>query len=126
MAKVCLLHRRKFVAYLQRDLSAIGRQQINCSPIEFVNITPPLGQTCGQYMNSYISRAGGYLTNPNSTSSCEFCSVRTTDELIGAGFDIFYAHRWRDFGLMVVFIMFNVRFSFKPFFLHELTFSITI
>jgi len=87
---------------------AIGRQEVNCSPIEFVNIKPPFGQTCGQYMNSYISRAGGYLTNPNSISSCEFCSVRMTDELIGANFDIFYTHHWRDFGLMMVYIIFNI------------------
>lgn len=76
---------RKYVARLQCNISAIGRQ-VNCSLIEFVSITSPLGQTCGQYMNSYISHAGGYLTNPNS---CKFCSVRTTDELILANSDTF-------------------------------------
>jgi ATP-binding cassette subfamily G (WHITE) protein 2 (SNQ2) len=87
---------------------AICQQQINCASIEFVTITPPPGQTCAQYMNTYISYAGGYLTNPNATSSCQFCAVRTTDQLIGARFEIFYDHHWRDFGLVVVYIAFNV------------------
>jgi hypothetical protein len=92
-----------------RYFSAIGRQQINCSAVEFVTITPPSGQTCGQYMDRYISSSGGYLTNPNATSSCQFCGVRTTDELMGASFNIFYHHHWRNFGLMIAFIVFNVR-----------------
>ena len=106
---MCFLHCGSIWLVLQRAHSAIGRQQVKCSSIEFVNIIPPLGQTCGQYMDAYIARAGGYLTNPNSTSSCDFCSVRTTDELMGANFDIFYNHHWRDFGLLMVYVMFNVR-----------------
>jgi ATP-binding cassette subfamily G (WHITE) protein 2 (SNQ2) len=72
-------------------------------------------------MNPYISRIGGYLTNPNATSSCQFCGVRTTDELIGASFDIFYTNRWRDFGLMMAYVMFNVRLLIQRFISHVLT-----
>lgn len=100
-----------------RCFAAVGLQQINCSPVEFVNIIPPSGQTCAQYMSTFISSSGGYLANPNATSSCQFCGVRTTDELLGANFNIFYDHHWRDFGLMIAFILFNVRS-----FLHELFF----
>ena len=87
----------------------MGQQQINCSPVEFVTITPPSGQTCSQYMDRYISSSGGYLTNPDATSSCQFCGVRTTDELLGANFNIFYRHHWRNFGFMIAYIIFNVR-----------------
>lgn len=87
---------------------SVGLQQINCSPVEFVNIIPPSGQTCAQYMSTFISSSGGYLANPNATSSCQFCGVRTTDELLGANFNIFYDHHWRDFGLMIAFILFNI------------------
>lgn len=104
------MHRLSPFSYLIEGIlgQAIGRQQVNCSPIEFVNITPPSGQSCGQYMTPFISRVGGYLTNPNATSSCQFCTVRTTDELIGTNFDIFYNHRWRNLGFMMVYITFNV------------------
>jgi len=87
---------------------AIGRQQVNCSPVEFVTIKPPSGQTCEQYMSKYISSAGGYLTNPSASSDCNFCSVRTTDQFLASGINIFYDHRWRDFGIFMAFIVLNI------------------
>ena len=60
-------------------------------------------------MDKYIASSGGYLTNPNATFSCQFCGVRTTDELMGASFNIFYRHHWRNFGFMIAFTIFNVR-----------------
>ena len=56
---------------------AIGKQEVNCAAVEFVTITPPSGMTCAGYMDSYISAAGGYLSNPDATSACQFCSVRS-------------------------------------------------
>ncbi|KAJ2929810.1 hypothetical protein H1R20_g7294, partial [Candolleomyces eurysporus] len=87
---------------------AIGRQQINCSPIEFVTVTPPTGLTCGEYLNPFMSFAGGYLANPDATSACQFCSTRTTDQFLEGNFNIFYSHRWRNVGLMFAFCAFNV------------------
>lgn len=59
-------------------------------------------------MDPYISRAGGYLSNPDSTSDCRFCSFRTTDEFLDLSFNIKYSHRWRDVGIFIAFIIFNV------------------
>lgn len=86
---------------------AIGGQQVSCSPVEFVSITPPSGMTCGEYMNPFISVAGGYLTNADATSACQFCSIRTTDQFLNAAFNIFYNHHWRNFGFMMAFFVFN-------------------
>ncbi len=58
-------------------------------------------------MTPYISAAGGYLTNPNATSDCSFCSISSTNTFLAA-FNIYYKTRWRDFGLMWVYIIFNV------------------
>ncbi|KAJ6624079.1 ABC-2 type transporter-domain-containing protein [Mycena sp. CBHHK59/15] len=69
---------------------------------------PPSGQTCGQYLATYIANAGGYLTNPDASSACEFCSTATTDQFLGASFNIFYSHHWRDAGLMFAYIGFNI------------------
>ena len=60
-------------------------------------------------MDPYISRFGGYLTNPDSTDACRFCSFRTTDEFLALSFNIKYSHRWRNVGIFVAFIVFNVR-----------------
>ncbi|KAJ3515824.1 hypothetical protein NLJ89_g1517 [Agrocybe chaxingu] len=85
----------------------MGRRSVRCSPIEFVNLNPPSGLTCGQYMANFISFAGGYLTNPDALSDCQFCSLETTDQFLGSGFNIFYDHRWRNVGIMAAFIVCN-------------------
>lgn len=87
---------------------AMGRRQINCSPIELVRLNPPSGLTCGQYMDGFISKMGGYVTDPNATSACGFCSVRTTDQFLNSAFNIFYENHWRNFGIMMGYIVFNV------------------
>ena len=66
--------------------------------------------SCAQYMNPFISSAGGYLTNPDATTACSFCSMSTADQFLASGFNIFYGHAWRNFGLMFAYIVFNVRY----------------
>ncbi|KZP27013.1 pleiotropic drug resistance ABC transporter [Athelia psychrophila] len=87
---------------------AIGKQSITCSATELVTLNPPSGQTCGTYMAEYISNAGGYLTNSNATSDCQFCSIATTDAFLAESFNIYYSHHWRNFGFMMVFMAFNI------------------
>lgn len=72
---------------------------------------PPSGQTCSQYLELYISANGGYIANPAATSQCQFCSYRTTDEYLNNNFNIKYSNRWRDLGIFIVFIVFNVGIS---------------
>ncbi|KAJ7856447.1 pleiotropic drug resistance ABC transporter [Mycena olivaceomarginata] len=76
--------------------------------VELLKVDPPSGQTCGAYFAQYISFAGGYLTNSDATSACEFCSTATTDQLLGPSFNIVYSRHWRDTGLMLVYIGFNI------------------
>ncbi|KAL5529901.1 SNQ2_5 [Sanghuangporus sanghuang] len=87
---------------------ALGKFEVNCSSTEFVTVEPPSGQTCAQYMDPYISNHGGYLQNPDASSSCNFCAYATTDEFLESSFNIMYSHRWRNIAFMVVYIVFNV------------------
>ncbi|KAG5644211.1 hypothetical protein DXG03_008874 [Asterophora parasitica] len=87
---------------------ALGHHAIRCSPVELVTLTPPSGQTCGSYLDTYISHAGGYVTNPSATSACEFCAFATTDQFLENNFNIFYSNHWRDFGIMIGYIIFNI------------------
>ncbi|KAK7045764.1 ATP-binding cassette transporter snq2 [Paramarasmius palmivorus] len=87
---------------------AIGNQNIRCSDIELVTITPPSGQTCGQYMATWLSGNGGYIVNPNDMSACQFCSTDTTNTYMAQKFNIYYSHRWRDVGISAGFIVFNI------------------
>lgn len=88
--------------------TGLANTDITCSDIELVSLQPPPGgQTCGDYMSEYIATAGGYLTNPNATADCRFCSASSTNDYL-AQLSSSYSTRWRNFGIMWAFILFNV------------------
>ncbi|KAJ7852054.1 pleiotropic drug resistance ABC transporter [Mycena olivaceomarginata] len=87
---------------------ALGGKAMECSAVELVTVNPPDGQTCGEFFASYISFAGGYLTNSDATSACRFCSTANTDQFLGGAFNILYKNHWRDLGFMCVYIGFNI------------------
>jgi len=65
-------------------------------------------------MNPFMSHAGGYLANPDSTSACQFCAFRNTDEFLDLSYNIKYSNKWRDVGIFVAFIVLNVRVPVFP------------
>ncbi|KDQ56556.1 hypothetical protein JAAARDRAFT_179141 [Jaapia argillacea MUCL 33604] len=87
---------------------AVGKTEVNCRSVEYVTVSPPSGLSCAKYMQPYISMAGGYLANPDTTSNCQFCSTRTSDQFLAASFNIYYHHHWRNAGVMFVYIAFNI------------------
>ncbi|GES59343.1 pleiotropic drug resistance protein PDR [Aspergillus terreus] len=78
-----------------------------CENYEFLRFPPPANQTCGDYMSNYIAAKGGYLQDPGSTTDCNFCSISNTDTFLAAVHSDF-KDAWRNFGLMWVYIVFNV------------------
>ena len=68
-------------------------------------MNPPSGQTCSQFLDPFIARAGGYLTNPTASTGCEYCQFRTTDQFLSTSFNIEYGHHWRNFGFLWVFLL---------------------
>ena len=87
---------------------AVSELPIQCSDVELVTIEPPSGLSCADYMGPFMSYAGGYLTNPNSTAACRYCAYDTTDAFLETSFNIFYSHHWRNLGIFAAFIVFNV------------------
>jgi ABC-type multidrug transport system permease subunit len=100
------------IAYICCSL-AIAHQPVVCSSVEYVTLHPPAGQTCGGYLQNYINSNGGYVLDPTSTSSCQFCTFATTDQLMGKNWNYFYSHRWRNVGVMIAFTILNVSFPFR-------------
>jgi ATP-binding cassette subfamily G (WHITE) protein 2 (SNQ2) len=86
---------------------AIGKQNINCSALEYVPIVPPSGQTCGDYMQGFMSFAGGYVKDTSATDICQFCVYRTTDEYMDKFLHMYHKNVWRDVGFVAAFILFN-------------------
>lgn len=91
--------------------SAIGNLEINCAEIEYVQLTPPSGMSCGSYLQPFIDAAGGYILDSNATDQCGICPYRTTNQFLSNSFNIEYAHRWRDVGIFIGFIAINVSSS---------------
>ena len=80
---------------------------ITCSDIEYLHFDPPNGSTCGEYLQSYISSAGGYVLDPKATQDCQFCTIRDTNTLLKT-LSVNYDLRWRNFGIMWAYVAFNV------------------
>ncbi|KAJ3015923.1 hypothetical protein HKX48_004303 [Thoreauomyces humboldtii] len=64
----------------------------------------PNRKDCGSYMEDYIGMAGGYLVDPTATSDCSYCTVSNTNTYLAA-VDINYENRWRDFGILWIYIV---------------------
>ncbi|GMF05719.1 unnamed protein product [Ambrosiozyma monospora] len=68
-----------FTYFISSVLAAgLGNSHVACSEKEFSIIVPPAGQTCQEYMEPYISMAGGYLRDTQD-GSCSFCSMSDTN-----------------------------------------------
>ncbi|KAH6679698.1 putative ABC transporter CDR4 [Halenospora varia] len=87
--------------------TGLANQKVVCADYEYLhfNPTPPL--TCYQYMQNYTAAAGGYLLDNNATTDCNFCSLSDTNSFL-AQVNVYYKDRWRNFGIMWVYIIFNV------------------
>lgn len=87
--------------------TGVGRTTAVCEKVEFLHLTPPANTTCYDYMSDYIGSFGGYLENDNATDSCSFCQISSTDTFLSA-VSSYYEDRWRNFGIMWAFIVFNI------------------
>jgi ABC-type multidrug transport system permease subunit len=80
---------------------------IECSSAELSIFNPPSGQTCGQYLGEYAKLAGGQILDWNATSDCRYCSLTVADQYLAQS-EIYYSQRWRNFGIVWAFIVFNI------------------
>ena len=87
--------------------TAVANIDVQCTPQELLSFDPPSGSTCIEYMQPYIQALGGYLTNENATEACSFCTVSKTNTYLG-GNKVYYSERWRNFGIIWAYIIFNI------------------
>jgi len=87
--------------------AGIANAKVVCAPVEYLSFNPPSGKTCAQYLDPYINATkAGYYTNGDATANCQFCTLSETNQFL-AQVNVFYSDRWRNFGLMWVYIVFN-------------------
>ncbi|KAL4867801.1 hypothetical protein BDV12DRAFT_170614 [Aspergillus spectabilis] len=94
--------------YLVSGMLSVGiaNSNVTCADNEYLRFDPVNG-TCGGYMESYMSNMGGYLEDNMATSDCSFCPVADTNAYL-RDVSANYLDIWRNFGLMWVFILFNI------------------
>ncbi|ORX71863.1 hypothetical protein DL89DRAFT_277579 [Linderina pennispora] len=83
---------------------------VHCKPHEHHIFNPPPRMTCQQYAGLWVSKAIGYINNPNATSSCEYCQFKDGDDFyktLSWSFD----HRWRNWGILAGYAIFNIAFT---------------
>ncbi|KAJ7627633.1 ABC-2 type transporter-domain-containing protein [Mycena polygramma] len=86
--------------------TGLSGSKVVCSAIELLTVEPANGLNCGDYFAPYVLVAGGTVINPNATSACQFCSLSEADTFLAAS-EISYTDRWRNYGLLWVYIGFN-------------------
>lgn len=85
--------------------TALKDTAIVCADNEVLSFNAPGGQTCGEYLQPYISGAGGYLVDAAS-GTCQFCPLSETNTFLRQL--RFYPERgWQDVGVIMVYIVFN-------------------
>ncbi|OQU96073.1 hypothetical protein CLAIMM_02209 [Cladophialophora immunda] len=91
--------------------TAVMDADVRCAENEYLRFNPPPGETCAQYMEPYMNVAGGYLLNGTSSAggnwSCNYCPIGKTNTFL-ASLYINPQDRWRNLGLLWVYIVFNV------------------
>jgi len=94
--------------YLVDSMLSVGlaNTQVVCAANELLKFAPPAGQTCETYLGPYIAAYGGYNQFPQSTTECSFCAISDTNTFLRA-VSSNYANRWRNFGILWIFIIFN-------------------
>ncbi|KAL5337371.1 ABC-2 type transporter-domain-containing protein [Aspergillus crustosus] len=87
--------------------TAISGTTVVCDTIETLNMNPPSNQTCYEYLSPFVEAVGGAIQNPNATSECAYCSMAQTDDFL-ASVVSYWSDAWRNFGIVWVFIVFNI------------------
>jgi ATP-binding cassette subfamily G (WHITE) protein 2 (PDR) len=94
--------------YLVGGMLSVGlaNTKVICAPNEYLKFDP-LNGTCGEYIESYSTALGGYMEDPSATSNCNYCPVSDTNVFL-AQVSSKYEDAWRNFGIMWVYIVFNI------------------
>ncbi|CAO3694119.1 unnamed protein product [Rhizopus stolonifer] len=85
---------------------------VQCSDEDLLNFSPPPGQTCGEYAQAFLSQGTGYIANPNAVQpeQCGYCTYNSGAEFYETNMGWNAANKWRNFGILIAFFIFNALF----------------
>lgn len=81
--------------------------EVQCSDQEFALFDTPNGETCAQYLASYLQGMGSRtnLVNPDATSGCRVCEYRRGSDYLATINLPEYYYGWRDAAIVVIFAL---------------------
>lgn len=91
---------------------------VQCTVTEVNIFQPPKDQTCGDYAGAFANASMATLRNPVATKDCQFCQASVGDVYL-ASLNMSYDHRWRNFGFLVVYTVFNIAVLTCGFYLYS-------
>ncbi|KAI8062098.1 ABC-2 type transporter-domain-containing protein [Gongronella butleri] len=103
--------------YLMEGLivNAMSGVPVICGDGDWIPVFAPAGQTCGQYFDAFFSAGNiGYLQDNNATGTCNYCQYTVGDDFYEQTIGWSINNRWRDFGILCAYWIFNV-FAFTIF-----------
>lgn len=95
--------------YIVSGMMSVGlaNTQVVCDSVEYLNFAPQNGTTCAEFLDPYIAQAGGSYIDGMARDTCEFCVISDTNAFL-ANVVSFYDQRWRNWGLIWPYIIFNI------------------
>lgn len=85
----------------------IANAPVNCADYEMLKVPALDGMTCGEYLSGFATKNFGKVANPLSTGVCDYCRVVDTNSYL-ASLNISYHQRWRNLGIFMAYIAFNM------------------
>lgn len=62
-------------------------------------------------MAEFLKRAPGYINNMNDTMNCQYCKYSKGEDFY-EGLNMEFGHRWRNTGIFIAYIVFNIGLVF--------------
>ncbi|EQK98157.1 ABC transporter ABCl1 [Ophiocordyceps sinensis CO18] len=87
--------------------TGVANTVIECADNELVKLEPSGNQTCGDFLSPYDEIYGGRIVNPGAGAGCLYCPVANTNTYL-AGVNSYYSDRWRNFGILWAYVLFNI------------------
>ncbi|KAF2021680.1 ABC-transporter [Aaosphaeria arxii CBS 175.79] len=98
--------------------AGVSGVRVRCAPAEINIFQPPQGTTCGEYAGTFAKMTGAAIYNLEASKDCQFCRYEVADAYL-ATVNMDYGDRWRNVGLLVAYICFNVCVFTLGFYLHS-------
>jgi ATP-binding cassette subfamily G (WHITE) protein 2 (SNQ2) len=82
-------------------------REIKCKESEFAIFNPPQGQSCGEYLASYLAGPGSRnnLINPDAFDECHVCQYTRGSDYLYTVNILDYYYGWRDAAICVLFAL---------------------